>query len=272
MPKFMNQKCVYCLRFFKSLTKDHILSVSWYPKDTTPGIEKWTVPACDNCNKRFGKIEEDLFWRLGLTVEINDLAASGIGNKTVQLISLEAATDSQSYLRKTSALMKMIREIKSCPGNHESILKHSSHRHRLNDGKAIRIPQEELSLFIEKMARGLEYKLRGKLVETGRKIIIYRPMQNNLDDDVLFKKFEKRISSCLQTASCGDGFKIYFGVNPYNEGNVIYKILIWGRIELWAQIVPDNMMKVPKWRLLSAIRNLLRDRFQPCSYASLAVA
>ncbi len=122
-------------------------------------------------------------------------------------------------------------------------LKHANHWHGPGAGKMIRIPQKELVPFIIKIAKGLEFKLRNRLVEVGRRVIAYRPTQNNPDDDRLFEKFQKRINSCLYTASCGPGFVINYAVNPYNDGNVIYKILIWGKLELWAQIVPNSMLK-----------------------------
>lgn len=243
MPKFINQKCVHCLRFYQYLTEDHILPESWYPKNTPPNIEKWVVPACERCNENLGKLEEDLLLRLGMCVEDSDFFASGINNKVMRMIKPQTAHDRESYNRKISALLKVIDQMKPCPGDHESVLKNLNHWHGAKGGRAIRIPQKELVPFIKKMARGLEFKLRGKLIEIGRKIIAYRPTQNNPDDDKLFKKFERRISSCLKTATCGHGFIVNYGVNPYNEGNVIYKILIWNKFELWTQIIPNNMIR-----------------------------
>jgi hypothetical protein len=56
---FTNTRCVYCLQFFKNLTLDHVFPKSWYPDTTPENLRKMQVPACDECNQKFRKIEDE---------------------------------------------------------------------------------------------------------------------------------------------------------------------------------------------------------------------
>ena len=57
---FTNTRCVYCLRFFKELTSDYVFPKSLYPDTTPENVRKIQVPACNECNQKFRKIEDEL--------------------------------------------------------------------------------------------------------------------------------------------------------------------------------------------------------------------
>ena len=78
--KFTNTRCVYCLRFFKKLTSDHVFPKSWFPDTTPQNMEKWQIPSCENCNTEYSKIENDLLQRFGMCVDPDSIAAKGIAD------------------------------------------------------------------------------------------------------------------------------------------------------------------------------------------------
>jgi len=82
--RYHNTRCVYCLREFEWLTSDHIFPKSWYPESTPANLEKWQVPACEPCNQKYSKTEDELLVRLGLCVNPKDHRASGVGERAAQ--------------------------------------------------------------------------------------------------------------------------------------------------------------------------------------------
>jgi hypothetical protein len=78
-------KCVHCLGYFNDLTWDHVLPVSWYP-DIPSDLEKWAAPSCVSCNKKLGRIEEELLIKLGLCLDPRDKHSLGIPEKNPSII------------------------------------------------------------------------------------------------------------------------------------------------------------------------------------------
>jgi hypothetical protein len=70
-------KCVHCLKDGVRVTDDHVFPRSWYPENTSASIEKWTIPACFQCNNEYGEIEQDLLIRLGLCIDPQSPGALG---------------------------------------------------------------------------------------------------------------------------------------------------------------------------------------------------
>jgi hypothetical protein len=64
---FTNTKCVYCLRFFEKLTSDHVFPESVYPDTTPENVRKIQVPACDECNQKFRKNEDELLQKIRMS-------------------------------------------------------------------------------------------------------------------------------------------------------------------------------------------------------------
>ena len=58
--KFPPGICAHCLNFYDNLASDHVLPESWYPEGIPVDFEKWQIPSCFDCNKKFGKIENYL--------------------------------------------------------------------------------------------------------------------------------------------------------------------------------------------------------------------
>jgi hypothetical protein len=77
-------QCVYCLGEFDSLTEDHVFPASYYPDSTPANISKPKVPACLKCNGDFSKIENEILIPIGLCLDGDHPAASGIPQKALR--------------------------------------------------------------------------------------------------------------------------------------------------------------------------------------------
>jgi hypothetical protein len=242
MPKFKNQKCIYCLKFFPRLTKDHVLPASWFPSSTPENLEKWSVPSCTRCNNRLGAIEEDLFTRLALCIDEKKRGAFGIQEKMVKRIFPTILGSQEQLKRNRNELLKIINDFKVCTGPGEDVQNPSLHRHGNKPGTKIRIPRLNLISFSKKVVAGLEFKLRNKLIDVGKKITIYRSIQT-VEWEVTRKKLELLLNSTEVRVEHSPGFIIRYGVDPKNDDHIIYNVKIWDHFEIWARIFPSKMLR-----------------------------
>jgi len=74
-------RCVHCLQLVDKTTKDHLFPKSWYPATTPANLEKWTIPACESCNREYGRIEEGLRLMLAACLDPKSLASAGLWQK-----------------------------------------------------------------------------------------------------------------------------------------------------------------------------------------------
>ena len=95
-------KCVHCLADGVDRTWDHVFPRAWYPDTTPPDIYKWQIPSCHECNRDYGKMEEDLLFRLALCIYPNVKATSGIVDKALRSMKPEFAKDERDRAARTA--------------------------------------------------------------------------------------------------------------------------------------------------------------------------
>ncbi len=239
MAKFKNQKCVYCLVFLKKLTKDHVFPQSWYPESTPKNIEKWTVPACVSCNNKFSQMEEELLDRFSMCIDESSVAFYGVGKKMQSLKKREVVSNSN----KIRFILDTIKNYIPYPyeeGN-KNVLKGGTPKEGVRGRLMIRIPTEKLFTVGEKILKGLEFKLRDKLIESDRKVCIIFPHENNVEEMKLINKWENDLLLPQEIkVRRGPGFVVRLGVNRTNSDWVVYSVRIWGELEMWALIYPKS--------------------------------
>src|SRR6266508_1801198 len=104
-------KCVHCLKDFEVLTWDHVLPESWYPEGANEK-EKWQVPSCEPCNKRLGKIEENLLIKLGLCLDPGDLNSLGIPHRVLRALNPSFGKNERDRKHRLAKREKVIKEAK----------------------------------------------------------------------------------------------------------------------------------------------------------------
>lgn len=234
--KFLNQYCVYCLNYFEELTEDHIFPRAWYPDSTPKDIEKWVAPACFKCNNKLGKIEEEIYKKLAICTNSNDIAASGISEKAVHLYDLSSATNERDKKRKEANLKKILPSLMYTDKMPKGLLKNfgpvknTPHKSTLIH---VSIPKL-LNPITEKIVRGLEFKLMGKLINTNRKIKTI-----HLPDSAEVVALElAQLNNVLEKSGVkvnrGPGFIVRYAKDIY--GSMLYHITIWGKWEIWAAV------------------------------------
>lgn len=81
-------KCIHCLQRLKKKTKDHIFPYSWYPDNTPDNVQRLTAPSCGSCNNKYGALEEEFLYKLGLCLDHSKAEASGINKKILRSLGV----------------------------------------------------------------------------------------------------------------------------------------------------------------------------------------
>lgn len=235
--RFVNQYCIHCLKYFENLTRDHIFPESWYPDSTPQNEEKWVAPSCLNCNNKLGKIEEDAYKKLALSVSKDDIAMSGVPEKLARLYNPLTAKDERDKNRKISNIKKIIPDIirpDNIPIN--AFMKNCGSKEG-DTGKsyAIYVPFQILNSFADKVIRGLEFKIRNKLIDSDiRKI---ECVYSSVGIENIASTQIRELSNILNTNGIkvdrGPGFVVRHAVEFDTS---LYHITIWGKIEIWGSV------------------------------------
>jgi len=243
--KFTNQYCVHCLGYFEDLTEDHIFPESWYPDSTPQNMEKWVAPACFVCNNKLGKIEEETYKKLALSLNGNDIAASGVSEKANRLYNPFSAKDERDKRRREANIRKIIPDLIYTDKMPRGLMKNCGPIEG-ESGKLLLVHisiQELLNPIAEKMIRGLEFKFRDKLIDLNiRKItIIHSPEEIDNFAPLEMEKLNNVLKKNGVKIDRGPGFIVRHAIDIY--GTSLYHTTIWGKIEMWG-VVSDINLKI----------------------------
>lgn len=153
-------KCVHCLVESVDRTWDHVFPRGWYPDTTPPDVYKWQIPCCAKCNQDYGRLEEDLLFRLALCVDPFATATSGIVDKALRSMKPEYAKNSRDRAARVVRAKRVSKELLNgadipqsavYPGLGERWSRSSE------KGIGIRVPAESIRRLAEKIVRGIHY-------------------------------------------------------------------------------------------------------------------
>lgn len=233
--KFSSARCVHCLQHFDSLTSDHVLPISWYPRIPSNDLEKWQIPACDKCNKEYGQLENELLLRFGLCLAPNALESFGIPEKALRSIDPERARNERDQEHRQKKRRKTLRELRSSKefpsdsllpgfGPYNELEKHQQ--------KIIPIPVAEFRRLGEKLTRGTAYVLRNGYIEANHRIEIFLPGEI---DSSPFVEILERLGKHY---TCGPALKVRIVSDPSDQQNGLFEFVIWGNLQIYAVVEP----------------------------------
>ncbi len=103
-------RCVHCLQYCDELTWDHVPPESWYPVTTPTDTEKWRVPSCHECNKNYGKIEEELLLKFGLCIDPFNPRSAGIAHKALRALKANYGKNEKDARIREGKTNKILKE------------------------------------------------------------------------------------------------------------------------------------------------------------------
>ena len=217
-------RCVHCLRDTDSTTKDHVFPSSWYPDSTPETVQRWTVPSCTDCNKYLGKLETDLLVRLALRLDPSSEAATGISSKALRSLGLDVDNlDPKEKEHRDKRRAKIKAELfqhNEDSGTPGAIPGLSS---PVGEGSqfALPIPWAALSIIAEKVARGCEFKVKDRYVESPYAIRTF------ITDP---EEVSPQFSSHRRLIDFGPGCQVLRVFCAEDANMVRYRILVWGTL------------------------------------------
>jgi hypothetical protein len=240
-------RCVHC---GQALTKptpehvpteaalDHVFPRSWYPDTTPEEVQYWKVPCCRRCNGNLGKAEKELFSRLALCVDPRKAQAAGLSARVMRSMGIGTEGLSPKELEHRRAhKLKIIRSTKPYEPGTETFPGMGPHpgfpeREQLEVG----IPADLLYAVTKKMVRGCEYALANRIVEEPYDVAVYFVDETKIADQVA-RVFE---GPSAKTTTLGPGFSVTRAAANDEPNAVMYKIIVWGTLVIYASIMPRD--------------------------------
>ena len=233
------KQCVYCLRWFAKLTEDHVFPRSWYPDSTPPTIEKWDVPACSKCNTYFSRVEQELLIRMGLCLDPQSEASSGIPQKALTAINPKLAKNDRDRRARQKLRKQILGDTfrTQVPNMRGMLPSFGPQEGRDYGGEylAIKIPAGQLKVLARKFVRGLLYKLEnGLLITADYSIDVYHA------EDEKVTEVTALIERVGHTDYRGAGVKVQRAVGDLKSIGALFRITMWERWTVYAVVQPLN--------------------------------
>jgi hypothetical protein len=234
-------KCVHCLRNVENLTRDHVFPKAWYPDNTPQNLERWTIPSCRTCNEDYGRLEEDLLFRLGMCLDPEDAKSGDITDKVFSSIDPECAItlkEKQIRQKKREQIKNEIVELEKFPPrsifpnfglpNNASNVNHARYAILL-------ISKAKLERLGHKIVRGITYIIDNSFIENDCEIKIFFIQ----DQDA--KPILGTMSRFLKPYHCSPGIKVERAITGERADCGFYAIEIWGRLKIYAVVMPRKI-------------------------------
>lgn len=228
-------RCVHCLLQFERRTWDHVLPISWYPNDTPPNLERWKIPACEGCNNRLSRLEQDLLVLFALCLSPANAKASGISERTLRALDPARAKSERDARAREAARRRVLAATFPAEAWHRRhTLPGFNHLGGDEDAVAIRIPPEWLHAFAEKMVRGLTYP-----EESG----IFIPQGHTFDfflDPGQGVIVEGALNRCSAPRHRGPGLVIQRAAAASDRASCFFAVEIWATFRFWGAVRPPQ--------------------------------
>ena len=230
-------QCVHCLGHFETLTWDHVFPKSWYPDTTPPNIAKWKIPACTRCNRDYGRLEEDLLWRLGLSIDPADQASLGVTDRVLKSVKpglARSAKDREARRRKMARIVTQLSAVSSPTS--EGLLPNFGLVPGLDYPVIVSIPIDQNALIRlgQKIIRGVTYLESGSLIDSSYSIRLYF-----LEDDK-GHDFITKVRSRGQLHESGPGISVTHAKTDEGGLSSLWFIEIWRKLKMCGVVIPSE--------------------------------
>lgn len=230
-------RCIHCREELTAVTKDHVFPSCWYPDSTPSQVQRWTAPSCQKCNEYFGELEKDLLVYLACCVDPAKTAAQGLYERVRRTlgIGVEELSDEERQHREARR-RKLLNEAQPYSAEIEPHILPGLGPHPeapANSQMQVRIKAESIHEVVRKFVRGCEYWLAGgRVVEAPYEINIFFPAATPEDVDRLMASF------AFGPVHLGPGLRIRRGAAHDEPLSVIYELVIWDTLIVYASILP----------------------------------
>jgi len=227
--------CVHCLEYSDNLTWDHVFPQAWYPDTTPPNIEKWKIPSCTRCNREYGKLEEDLLWRFGLSIDPEDQKSLGISNKVLCSTRPIFAKNERDRKHRAAKLKNIVEQLMLPNFPEKGVLPNFGPQPNLRYDQNVTIPinEESLAKLGQKIIRGITYLFNNSLIDNRYNINVY------LIEDHKAREVVKTIETYGEIHDRGPGIVVKHAMSDEGGLSSLWFIEIWGKLRLYGVVFPN---------------------------------
>jgi hypothetical protein len=230
-------KCVHCLTDAKERDWDHVFPASWCPDSAPPNLEKWRIPSCIPCNRKYGKLENDFLTKVGLCLDPFDPASRSIVQTALRSMKPAAARNSRDAKHRLNRRRKILAE--ALHGDH--IPQHGTYPglgdrwpELIGDRIAVLVPVESFRLITEKIVRGIFYIEEQKFIEPPNKIGYFALAE----EDAVF--LEQLLNKFGTVYAREPGIVVRRAVAPEDGISSLFSIEFWKQFKTYASVTPDR--------------------------------
>jgi hypothetical protein len=229
-------KCAHCLKYFENLTWDHVFPKSWFPVEIDD-IEKWIVPSCAECNKRLGRVEENLLLKFGLALDPWDNSAKGIPDKALRSLNPKLGRNDRDRGHRQARKEKLLRELitlKELPEHGVFPNLGPLPNHIDEEYHAIQLDENEIYAFAEKIIRGIAYITDKSYIDE------YYKIEPIVIEEKKETEFRRILGDDFSNLYQKPGFEVKRFLVEDEKITGIYRIKIWGRIMIYVIVQPKS--------------------------------
>ncbi len=229
-------RCVHCLRESVELTKDHVFPASWYPDDAPP-IERWTVPSCKPCNAELGRIEGEVFVKVGACLDPNDPVTAGLVRRTLRAMDPREGTTPIDQRARARLLKKFMAETKLVSPDDRILPPFNEKWGRPPEEQVgIKVPESALRRLGEKITRGIHYLNGGRFIEPSYEIGVF------LDADPVPAELVDVVEKRGEVYANEPGIVVRRFASDDEHYWSVSSIELWSQWKIWVTVGPKHLV------------------------------
>lgn len=215
------------------LNSDHVFPRSWYPDSSALNLEKWQIPACLECNREYGKLEEEMFVRLGLCINPNTPETSGLVERARRAIDPSAGKNERDANARLAKRIEILGSVLSGDDIPKSGIypglgdRWSQPTEQQN---AVTIPARHFRRITEKIVRGIFYLNDGRYVEPPYTVTHYALTETGAAE------IEQALSDHGEQFAHEPGIIVRRAVAHEDKTSSFFSIEIWRTFKLYASV------------------------------------
>ena len=233
-------RCVHCLADGVVITDDHLFPKSWYPATTPLNLEKWKIPACRPCNHGYGRLEQELFLRLGLCVNPNGTAGD-VARRAVDALNAKKTLNPLEAIKRRSTLRRIQAGFvpRALAESNKPALLAELNPARPRGTFGVPIPAKELHRFGEKIVRGIVFMTEGRYIDSDEEVSIHNVSADEVPEALQI------VENIGEVFERGPGIRIRKATAEDAPEASAYVIDIWEQFRLYAIVLPKENAEAP---------------------------
>jgi hypothetical protein len=207
---------------------------------TPANLEKWTIPSCSACNGKYGELEEDLLFRLGLCISPEEAKAVGISEKALRSIRPAAARDERDRRcreRKRQRIREELIHLEAVPK--KGLLPNFGPQANQECGPylGVRVSKTKLEALGTKIVRGITFLRTGRVLTDEYEIPIF------CGDESKAMRVTQLLQRHGQIYARAPGIVVHFVQASDDPLTAAYRIEIWGKLRIYAAVQRKDLME-----------------------------